>query len=265
MRFIKMFGDKKQEIKTGLALGSGGTKGLAHIGALSAFAEEGIEFDIVAGTSIGSIIGGMYAKRYSPDDMISLINELNLTSYSTIIKLGLSGITVTGLLKKVLGDITFDELKKPFRAVAADLYSGEEKVMGSGDLCSAMAASSAMPPVFRPVLRDGRYLVDGAFLNYVPADVCKILGADVVVGINLGKEHRTNERSKKMLDELYPDNKIPLTDRSKKGYECSDIMVEPDLSAYRAALTKGADEMFYAGYYSVKAKTEEIKKLLRMQ
>lgn len=247
--------------KIGLALGSGGAKGFAHLGALRAFEEENIEFDLVAGTSIGSIVGGLYAKGFSSRDMLALLEE-NTIDPQNMLLVTIGVITLPEIISKFTGGATFNDLKKPFSAIAVDMQKGEEVVINSGDLALAMACSSAIPP-FRPVLYKGKMLVDGAYLNYVPADVVKNMGADIVISINLGKGKDTNQGIKRTLDELYPNNKISLTNRSRQCYEYSDIIIEPDLSSYSSASVNKMDEIYDIGYRAVKEKMSEILCILR--
>lgn len=254
--------NKNSKLKLGLALGSGGAHGLAHVGALKAFEEEGLSFDLVSGCSIGSIVGALYAKGYSSDDMLSLLNESDTFSSEVRLALALSRMSLTDVIDRFLGGAHFSDLKKPFKAVATDLMKGVEVVFSQGSLAVALSASSAIPP-FKPVVHGGKALVDGAFLNYVPADIVKDMGADFVLSINLGKGKDTNQGIKRILDELYPNNKIPLTVRSKKCYEYSDFILEPDLSKYSSASLKGLYERYKIGYTATKSQIKSIKEKIK--
>lgn len=248
--------------KLGLALGSGGARGMAHLGALKAFEEEGIEFDVVAGTSIGSVIGALYAKGYTVGDMLRLKDSLGVSDPQNILLFYLGGTGLVGIMRRVTGGAYFDDLVKPFRAIATDLISGEEVVIGSGDVSTAIAASSAIPPAFRPVLRDGRRLVDGAYVNSVPADAVKSLGAEKILGIDLGAETDTNLKIKKSLDDLYPENGVKLGKKSEKGYKYSDYVLAPDLKNVSGADVLRLDEIYAVGYDEAKKKMNEIKAAL---
>lgn len=247
--------------KIGLALGSGGAKGAAHIGAIRAFEEEGISFDAVAGTSIGSVVGALFAKGLTSDDMVSLKEEWDFTEIQSLFALAFGG-GLTELLYRVTGGAHFSDLKIPFAAVATDLDDGNERVMTEGDLATALAASSSVPPVFHAVGYRGRRLVDGAFCNAVPADVCKRLGADVVFGVSLGKERPLSTELKGYLDEMYPGNGIPVRNRIEVGYRESALMIEPDLRGFSAASVSGFDEMFTRGYRAAKRAMPEIREIL---
>lgn len=252
--------DKK--IKLGLALGSGGSQGMAHIGAIKAFEEEGLNFDLVAGCSIGSIVGALYAKGYSSDDMLCLLKESGFSNSEFPLSFMLGAFNLTDFLDSFLGGAHFSDLKKPFKAVAVDVDRGKEVTFSSGSLAIALSASSAIPP-FKPVVYGGKRLVDGAFLNYVPADLVREMGADFVLSINLGKGKDTNQAIKRALDETYPKNAIPLAVRSKKCYEFSDFVIEPNLSAYGSATSRGLYERYEIGYETAKSNMKRIRELIK--
>ncbi|MBQ7374117.1 MAG: patatin-like phospholipase family protein [Clostridia bacterium] len=250
-----------RKFKLGLALGSGGAKGMAHLGALKALEEEGFEFDFVAGTSIGSIVGALYAKGYSSDDMSALFKEVIDGDPALVLAFTLGVISLTEVIDKFTGGAHFSDLKKPFRAVAVDADSGKEVVFKDGELSLALAASSAIPP-FKPVVHGGRILVDGAFLNYVPSDVVKDLGADFVLAVNLGKGRDLNDKIKADLDDIYPNNRVPYANRSEKCYKFADFVLEPDLSKYTSASFGSFEEMYEIGYQTVKKNVEKIRKTI---
>ena len=256
---------KKKKKKLGLALGSGGARGMAHIGVLTAFDEEGIAFDVVAGSSIGSVVGGMYAAGYSSAAMMRYISEIDIFAAQQIVKTVLSGKTVEDIFAEITGGAEFDDLLLPYAAVATDLYNGGQVVIRSGSVAKAMRASSAVLPMLKPVELDGKTLIDGAYANSVPADVVKEMGADFVVGVNLSKENPTNEIIKNSLDAKYPKNGVVLCDRAAPGRNFSDVLLEPDLKNFSVAtVTKsGLNKMFEEGYETAKAKMPEIKAELK--
>ena len=261
-RFLSLFKVKKQK-KLGLALGSGGVKGLAHIGALRAFEEEGIHFDVVAGTSIGAIVGAMYACGYSSSGMLEYIKHLHLEDPLTLIKMKLTGVTPEKLLDQAFGGRDIEELNLPFCAVAVDILTGEEVDITNGAVATAVLASSAIPPLFKPIQMGDNRLIDGAFRNSVPANIVKNMGADCVIGISLGEEHPTNDLIKVSLDELYKDNGVPLCDRLTACKIASDFLLTPSLSAYKSTAITKMDEIYEIGYECAKRVMPEIKKVLK--
>ena len=248
--------------KLGLACGCGGSKGIALVGALKAFEEEGIQFDVVAGTSIGSVVGAMVAFGYSSDDMLGLVDRSGLKSVSFAANDVLVEGSTLEFARFLVGDKGFSDTKLPFAAVATDLDTGEEVLLTEGDMPEALAASCAIPPVFRPIKRDGRRLVDGAFVNAVPADVVRRLGADVVISINLS-HIASNCVGKNALDGVYPENGVKEGDRLHQAYEFSDIVISPDLAEFSTSDITRLDEMYSIGYDEAKLNMDAVKKLLR--
>lgn len=177
--------------KIGYALGGGAARGLSHIGVLKVLHEHDIRPDFIAGTSIGSIIGALYAGGYDPEDIEQLVLGLDWKKlvYFFDMTLPVTGLIqgkrVVALLKSILGDITFSDLRCDFRCVATDIVSGEEVVLSDGSLVEAVRASISIPGIFTPVEHSGRYLVDGGLVNTVPVSVCREMGADYVIGVNV--------------------------------------------------------------------------------
>ncbi len=176
-------------LKVGLALGSGAFRGLAHIGLLDVFEKEGIPIDLIAGTSIGSLVGAVYAAGRSPAEMEAYACDLKEIQYYDIgiPRRGfLAGKRLQSLIEEITGRKTFQDTRIPFAAVACDFETMEQVVLRDGFLHEAVRASVSIPAVFVPVEMDGRVLVDGGLLNRVPADVCRSMGADVVIGVDVG-------------------------------------------------------------------------------
>lgn len=178
-------------MKIGLALGGGGARGIAHIGVIKALQELRIPIHCVAGTSIGAIVGGAYAAG-AIDRAYKWVSEPNWRKLPRIfVDLHLSkkalirGERIERFLRNMLPVSKFEELLIPFAAVATDLMSAEAIVLRSGDLCSAIRASMAVPGVFSPINRDGRVLIDGGLVDPLPVKVCADLGADMVIAVDL--------------------------------------------------------------------------------
>ncbi len=256
MGLFSWFKKKPRQIKIGLALGSGGAKGFAEIGALRAFEENGIKFDYIAGTSIGSIIGAFYADGYSAVDINELLNS---TDFSEITSLFMLKMDTSGLFKvidRTIGSMHFDELKLPFKAVATELETGKEKVFDSGNVALALCASSSYPPFFKPVVIDGVRYIDGAFTNAIPADLVRGMGADYVIGIDLS----THESKPSLLTRIFPTYKSSVKEPWAKGYENADVMIHPDLSEYKPTSIWYGNEMYDLGF---RAATDAMPKILQ--
>lgn len=234
-----------------LSLGSGGAKGVVHIGAIAAFNERGIKFDMVGGTSIGSVMAALYALNYTPREMLMIIRETGFCKTSTFLDFKFRKKSLKKFLDYAIGDRTFEDLKIPFYCVATDLYTGEQVVLSEGDLNSALAASCAIPPTFEAVEINGKYLVDGAFLNSIPADVLKERGADKVIAIDLSADAPMNYVGLKILNKKFPNNKVVRGFRNLGGYKYADVMLAPDLEGYGIMNLGRSDELFDIGYETV--------------
>jgi NTE family protein len=178
--------------KVGLALGSGSARGWAHIGVIRALEDAGVYPDIVCGCSIGSLVGAAHA-----DDVLGDLERwVGGLKWQDVV--GLMDVTLSGgLLKgeKLIAfferhfvDKDFSALRLPFACVATDLGSGREIWLRDGSVSAAVRASIALPGLFAPVSRDDRLLVDGALVNPVPVSLCRALGADVVIAVDLGSD-----------------------------------------------------------------------------
>lgn len=179
--------------RIGLALGAGAARGWAHIGVLRGLAEMGIGIDLVAGTSIGSCVGAALLADQL-EELQSWAQSMGLIGIMGLIDVTFrrGGLVVPHKaferFRNGTADITIEELPKPYAAVACELGTGREVWLRSGPLLGAVQASSAMPGLFPAVARDGRWLTDGALVNPVPVSVCRAMGADVVIAVNLNSE-----------------------------------------------------------------------------
>lgn len=182
-------------MKIGLALGSGASRGWAHIGVIQALEEMDIQIDVVSGCSIGSYVGAAYASGKLPE-LAEWVESLTEWQVFALMGVGfhkgglVSGLKVFKALHENFSFETFEELNKPFAAVATDLYSGREVNFMSGSVIEAVKASCAIPGLFPPLLFENRWLVDGGVVNPVPVNMCRMLGADVVIAVNLSADFR---------------------------------------------------------------------------
>ena len=253
-----------ERLKVGLVLGGGGAKGAAEIGALKVIEEVGIPIDYIAGTSIGSIVGGLYAMDVRSRQLDSLfVNQDWLQLF-------------TNNVREFLGRVThqkhFNELRIPFRCVAADVNANEEVVRSEGLLCDAMRASMSIPGVFKPVIQNGRMLMDGGLINNLPVDVVKAMGADVVIAIDLQqKQHKDREFSlKELLGIDGPLNWLverPDWKKYNANRKAVDVYIHPMLDGFGASDFNKTDirQMIELGYEAgVKAREELIALKLRI-
>ena len=185
-------------IRIGLALGSGVARGWAHLGVLKAIDRMGLVPDVVAGSSIGAVVGGFYLSGQA-DALEKWARGLTTLKMLRYLQLPLSGGMISGSrlfgeAERFLGDLAIEDLKTPFVAVATDLWTGHEIWLREGKVVEAMRASLSLPGVFKPMRIRGHWLVDGALMNPVPVSVCRALGAQMIIAVNLntdimGKAH----------------------------------------------------------------------------
>ena len=179
--------------KIGVALGAGVARGWTHIGVLRALSRAGIEPDIVAGTSIGALVGGcLVANRLDPlEDFARSLTRRRMLSLLDL-RFRSSGLIgdskLAELMREQLADLRIEDLGRTFVGVATELTTGHELWLHKGDLTQAIRASYALPGVFAPVAIDGRWLIDGALVNPVPVSVARALGARVVIAVNLNND-----------------------------------------------------------------------------
>lgn len=246
---------KIKPIKVGIALGSGGAKGYATLGILKALEENGIYFDIIAGTSIGSIIGAFYAKGYSCTDIQELLKRIDLGEIVSPLKLSMDTVGLYNMLNRELDGANIEDLKKPFMTVATHLETSEEKVFSTGNVALALCASSSMPPFFKPVVIDNERYIDGAYVNSIPADLVKKMGADYIVGVDLS----VRDVKPSVISKLFPTYESKVKEPWNKGYENSDLVIHPDLTGYKAYSFDGGDKMFDIGYQEGLKYVKQIK------
>lgn len=188
-------------MRIGLALGAGAARGWAHIGIIEALERIGVKVDIVTGCSIGAYVGAAYASGKLPElkEWACSLSEWQVLSLMGVgIRRGgiASGQKVFDKLAEDFCAPTFEEMQKPFSAVATDLYSGREVVFNSGPIADSIQASCAIPALFSPVAHGDRWLVDGAVVNPVPVNLARQLGADFVIAINLNADFRPQRLEK---------------------------------------------------------------------
>ena len=290
-------GRTTQRPSIGLALAGGGAKGAAHIGVLEILEELEVPVDYIAGTSMGSIIGGLYASGVSTAELRELVATVDWDDllrdkpprqdlsfrrkeddarYLLDLELGLKGrrlVAPSGLIsgQKLLfllrsltlqvadvGD--FDELPIPFRAVATDVNSGEMVVLDRGSIASAMRASMAIPSVFSAVELDGRTLVDGGLVNNVPVDVVRSMGADVVIAVDLGAPLSSREVGSFL--EIYRQTMRMLTRRNMEVQLAeADLVLTPAVSVFGTLEFDAVEEILQAGVDEARARAAELERL----
>ena len=298
-----------QRPKIGLALGGGGAKGAAEVGVLKVLEEAGVHVDYIVGTSIGSIVGGLYAAGYSASELetmfmtqewLSLLTDrkasLNNEPYTTIDGVTyifgfpvmdrnsrgigvMSGGRIEQLIDSMAsakGCADFESLKIPFRCVTTDIRNAKEVIFSKGALCKALRASMSIPGIFKPVEHNGLMLVDGGMLNNLPVDVCRQMGADIVIAVDLQQDEQKPRKQTDLsaltgLASLFGLGGIlewitnrPDIEKYFKNRKQVDIYIHPDLPDADASSfgNKNAARMIQAGKAAAKSQLSELKSLI---
>ncbi len=179
--------------KIGLALGSGIARGFSHIGVIRAMLARGIVPDVVAGTSIGAVVGAAYVSG-GLDSLETWATGLAKTNFLRFLDFKIMGGGLFGgeklydLMRNSFGHVNIEDLETPFVAIATELMTGHEVWIDKGNLVDAVQASFALPGVFEPICHNGRWLVDGALVNPIPVSICRALGAELVIAVNLSED-----------------------------------------------------------------------------
>lgn len=283
--------------KIGLVLSGGGAKGLAHIGVLKVLEEAGIRPDYITGTSMGSIVGGLYAIGYSPKELDSIVRAVNWeTLLSDVVPLsvvmpeekkdysrfnveldfGKGGLkTPSGFIQgdfiydlfsrlslRVADIKSFDDYPIPFRCVAADLLTGKQYVFKDGNFATALRASMSIPTAFAPVKHDNAILVDGGVLENFPVKLCKEMGADIIIGVNVGSSNMLKPEDLKMpFDILMSVATLPSYVSTLESAPQVDILITPDLGNYSMVSFNEAAQIIDLGETAGRKSFDEINKL----
>jgi NTE family protein len=287
-------------LKIGLALGSGGARGFAHAGVLDALTEAEILPDCVAGTSMGSIVGGLYAQNPDPAEVWQRLDEYvndegfashwatyvprdsdneedsyqnRLASIFDFMQRKMIAVrTVTrpwlqdserlrGPLTNIFTAETFADLKVPFAAVALDLVAGERVVFTAGPVVEAIYASSAIPAVFPPIEKEGMIICDGGGPFRVPVEACRELGADFIVAVDIPAFEETKFSTG--LDMILRSNTVAR--QRLNSYVCSmaDFVLRPEVSDFHWADFRAGEACRARGYAAARDAMPELRRLLR--
>lgn len=262
---------KEARPRVGLALSGGAARGMAHVGVLRAFEEHGIPIDVIAGTSAGALVGGVYAAGLSIDEIEKLGCSLHWRDVgrTTISRLGIqSNARMEKLLRARLPVTRFEDLRIPFAAVATDLNSGEPVVLsGEGDLAFAIRASCCVPGWYVPVTdAQGRQLVDGGLVANIPATYARDLGADLVIAVDVNAEGAKFLGAPQSIIGILVQT-TTVVQRTAASYQlrAADIVVRPRVGHIRWDEMARADELMAAGYDAAIETIDEIKTLLEDQ
>ena len=276
--FIQIsLGQENPRPKVGLVLSGGGAKGLAHIGVLKVIDSLGIKVDYVAGTSMGAIVGGLYASGYNAEQLDSIFSNVDvdallqdftprgsksfyekrndeiyaLTLPFNKFKLGLPSGLSKGLYNfNLLSSLTqhvshvrdFKQLPIPFLCIATDAETGEKVVLDSGVLAQNMIASGALPTLYSPVEINGRVLIDGGVVDNYPIEELKARGIDIIIGVDVQDGLKTREELKGVTSVLAQINNFSMIEKMEGKQKATDIYIKPDIKGFTVvAFEKGKE------------------------
>lgn len=285
--------------RVGLALSGGGARGFAHIGVLKALEEAGLSIDMVAGTSMGCVIGGLYAAGHSPDDLQRIANGIEWDrifiddppraslfvtqkqdEVQSVLRFRFKGLTLSypsGLtraqkLSDLLADLTmtagyraggdFDNLRVPFRAVVTDMVGGQSIAVGEGDLGEALRAGLAVPLIFTPVDKDTMLLADGGLLDNIPVDVVRDMGADVAVAVDVSSPLSDKQQLEKPWALAEQIIAIMMREHIRISLASADVIISPDLAGHHAIEYDRIDEVIAAGREAGRQAVADIRRQL---
>jgi NTE family protein len=286
-----------QRPKIAVALQGGGAKGVAHIGVLRWLEENHIPVDYVAGTSMGGLVGGLYATGHSPAEIERIVKEIDwnevlsssipyrdlafrrkedLRAFPNSLELGLreglqppggliSGQGVRFIIDRYVlpysDGRSFDKLPVPFRCVATDMVSEKSVVFQDGSLADALRATMSIPGVFSPVKQDGRILSDGGLLNNLPTDVAKQMGADIVIGVHLTIGAPRPQNLTSMFQVAAASSNVMIDANELRGMEQADILITVNLQGYTTMDFSRVREIIPKGYGAVQERSGVLQRL----
>lgn len=292
--------EKKEDLKVGLVLSGGGAKGLAHIGALKILEEAGIRIDYIGGTSMGAIIGSLYASGYSAKDLDSIFMETNFSKliqddiprssksfyekqesekYAVVLpfenfKIGFpSGISkgqnVYNLLSRLTSHVSnvtnFKNLPIPFFCVATDVETGKEVILDHGYLPQAVSASGALPSLFRPVVINDTVLIDGGVVNNYPIDEVRSKGMDIIIGVDVQDSLKTRDQLHSALQVLVQINNYRTIQDMVEKRKKTDVYIQPNIKDFSVISFDDGKNIIKAGVEGAAPYLEFLKEIAAQQ
>lgn len=275
-----------ESFKVGLALGGGAARAFSHIGVIDGLKKHNIPIDIITGTSMGAIIGAMYATKLDTSSIkerfsayvdsevfeksgFNFFKEMDSHDEGILAEIGRlarRGLFNTLLVTKVslvskeiaesnfaylVDDLQVDQTRIPFAAVALDLWSGESVILRHGRLRDVIAASCAMPGVLNPVKLNGRMLVDGGWAETVPISAARLLGADFVIAVDVGDSYEQNKEPRNALDVIARADALARSALNKEQIKAAEMILSP-----RNEVTHWAD--FSTAYHAIECGEKEV-------
>jgi len=290
------FSQEKEEPKIGLVLSGGGAKGLAHIGVLKVLEEEGVRIDYIGGTSMGAIIGGLYASGYSARELDSIFNGTNFDiliqdnlprraktfyekedaekyaitlpfdnfdiSFPTGLFKGQNIYNLMSRLTMHVSDVNdFSKLPIPFFCVAANVETGEAVILDEGSLAKAISASGAIPTLLSPIKIDDQLLTDGGVANNYPVEELRKRGADIIIGVDVQDSLVKREKLRNVFEIMSQISNFRTINDMKDKIPLTDVYIKPDISPFSVMSFDEGNAIIDSGRVAALQKLTEIQKL----
>jgi len=287
----------EEKLKVGLALGGGGARGLAHIGVLKVLEKENIPIDLITGTSMGAIIGAVYALKKDISSLekitekYSVISEFNidlsfsekerkdkpffLKKMSDFLKKGYilnleltkkyinDGEGLRRVISELVNNKTFEDTQIPFAVVAADLVKGEKVIIREGKLFDALLASASIPGMFPPIIFDKKILVDGGIVDVVPIETAKSLGANFVIGVNVSQTIKKRVEFANAVEIFFRSDSITSSELRKLQLSFADVVITPKVGRFHWSDFSKAEQCVREGEIAAQNTILELKKKLK--
>lgn len=250
--------------KIGLALGSGGARGFAHLGVLKTLLDAGIPIDLIAGSSMGAMVGCFYGAGLDIERLYNLSRVFKRKYYLdfTIPKMGfIAGNRVKDLIRIFTHGRNLEQLDIPVHVVATDLMTGDKIVFKDGPIADAVRASISIPGIFVPEKYEGKLLVDGGVIDRVPVSVVKEMGADLIIAVDVSRVKRNAEISS-IYDVIMQSLDIMQMELAANREFASDFMITPPVEMYSSRAFTQIDEIIAIGEEETKKHIDTIKRLI---
>ncbi|MCZ0754207.1 patatin-like phospholipase family protein [Anoxybacillus sp. J5B_2022] len=235
--------------KIGLALGSGGARGFAHLGVIKVLEEEGVPIDYIAGSSMGALVAALYASGLGIDRLYKLAKAFRRNDFIdlTIPKMGLvAGKRIKEFIRLVTKGKQIEELAIPIAIVATDIQKGEKVVFRNGDIATAVRASISIPGIFVPEVVNGRMLVDGGVIDRIPVSVAREMGADLVIGVDVSHV-KADGNITSIFDVILQSIDILQDELVRHREYASDVMIRPHVEQYSSRAFTHTEEIIKIG------------------
>ena len=294
------FTQEKKDVKIGLVLSGGGAKGLAHIGALKVIEEAGIQIDYIGGSSMGAIVGALYAAGYSATQLDSIFQGINFNKliqddvprsaktfyekeetekyaitlpfddFKISFPSGLSkGQNIYNLVTRLtthLGNIRdFRKMPIPFFCIASNIETGEQVILESGSLAKAVSASGAIPSVFSPVNIDGKLLTDGGVVNNYPVSELRDRGANIIIGVDVQDSLADRKQLRSAFDILTQISNFRTISHMREKIKLTDLYIKPDITRFNVLSFDRGSAIIDSGEVAARKKMDELKRIASKQ